>query len=591
MKDSAWYNKLWQTKMQELPLEGDEHAAWQKMQGLLDQHMPVSSPVVVPKPATKLWVKLLYVLVAIITAAIIYYAASYMLADHHEKTNKAVGKHALINADSAANNSYSAKEGSTDDKPTSNAGNGAKNSAAATNNDEKRGYVNSSGITSTPSATINGKLAAGTVNKINIKPNGNNNSSVASKISSGNNIPAANHPATNGTNIYRRADIKHNSNNTSATNKVSSGNNNSSGIDNVMAYGTNIHSNKTTGHLTAGGGRSVLTNSRSGLSVSQKQGIKDHTTHSPHLNQTSKNVITSQNNQQLLADQTASAQTNLTPRGNGIITNGATIKDVAQNLKTTPGTGNKTDSSTATKNTATKPTADTNAKNQPDKSTTKNKTTSAKKPGNSKFELDVKLGANTNTGSSINPFLGVSANYNFHKKWGVSIGVNAPYTRIITGSYSKSNLTYVTVGDSNKQITHNSGKLTISSSRKIQYVDIPMLATYKVSDKLTITAGPVISIPIKANACKNTLGALSSSADTTTLKEVTPYVTSTTINSKVNFSFSAGARYNVKRFYFDAGYLQGVSPYTVSSSLGSGKIYYHTIQIGIGYQLFKSKSK
>jgi len=131
----------------------------------------------------------------------------------------------------------------------------------------------------------------------------------------------------------------------------------------------------------------------------------------------------------------------------------------------------------------------------------------------------------------------------------------------------------------------------ISSSRKIQYVDIPVLATYKISDKFTVTAGPVISIPIKANASKNTLGTLSSSADTTTVKEVTPYVTSTTINSKINFSLSAGARYTVKRFYFDAGYIQGISPYTISSSLGSGKIYYHTIQVGIGYQLFKSKSK
>ncbi len=578
--------------MQELPLEGDEHAAWQKMQGLLDQNMPVSSPVIItPKPGTLLWVKLLYIIAAIITAMVIYYAASHVLVNHHEKTNKTGSKHMLINADSAANNSYSAKEGTTDEKPTSNVGNGAKNSTDNNKNDEKKSEANSSTSTNKPSAAINGKAVG--INKINIKPNGNNNSSAASKTSSGNNIPVVNHSATNGTNIYRRADIKHNSNNTSATNKVSSGNNNSSGTDHVMARGTNAHSNKITGHLTGGGRRSMVANSRSSLAVShsQKQGIKNHTSHSPYSNQTGKYGTPSKTNQQLLADQTASAQTNLTPAGNGVITNGTAIKDVARNPKTTPGAGNKTDSTTATKNIAAKPIADTKAKNQPDKSGTKSKTTSTKKPGNSKFELGIKLGANTNTGSTINPFLGISANYNFHKKWGISIGVNAPYTRTITGSYSKSNLSYVTVGDSNKQITHNSGKLMISSSRKIKYVDIPVLATYKISNKFTVTAGPVISIPIKANASKNTLGTLSSSADTTTLKEVTPYVTSTTINSKVNFSLSVGARYNVKRFYFDAGYLQGISPYTISSSLGSGKIYYHTIQIGIGYQLFKSKSK
>ena len=51
MKDSVWYNKLWQNKMLELPLEGDESAAWQKMQALLDGHLPVESPVAISKPA------------------------------------------------------------------------------------------------------------------------------------------------------------------------------------------------------------------------------------------------------------------------------------------------------------------------------------------------------------------------------------------------------------------------------------------------------------------------------------------------------------------------------------------------------------
>ena len=44
MKDKAWYNKLWQDKMLELPEKGDADAAWQKMQGLLDNNMPVNPP-------------------------------------------------------------------------------------------------------------------------------------------------------------------------------------------------------------------------------------------------------------------------------------------------------------------------------------------------------------------------------------------------------------------------------------------------------------------------------------------------------------------------------------------------------------------
>lgn len=583
--------------MQELPLEGDEHAAWQKMQGLLDQNMPVSSPVITPKSAISLRVKLLYIIAAIVTAVLIYYAASHVFAGHHEKTNKPAGKHALINSDSATNNNYRAKESSlTNDKSRANTDDELKNGVVTGKSDEKTGRPNSSGITGRSSATPNAKLADVTVNKTDAKHAGNNSSSATNKTSSGNNTPVVNHSSISGTNASSRSDIKHTSYNPLAINKTPSGSNRIAGTGDVATNGngTNTQSNKLNGHLITEGRHSVLINPHSGLHAfhSQNQRAGNQTTHFPYSNQTGKYGPASKPNQQLLAGQSASTQNNLTPSGNGATTsNNTAIKDATPNTKPAVSPGSKTDSTNAAKTTTAKQTADTKAKNQADKSTIKNKTTTPKKTGNSKFELDVKLGANTNSGSNLNPFLGISANYNFHKKWGVSIGVNAPYTRIISGSYSKSNLNYVTVGDSNKQITHNSGKLIINSSRKIKYVVIPVLAAYKVSDKFTVTAGPVISIPIKANTSKNTLGALSSSADTTTVKEVTPYVTGTAINSNVNFSISAGVRYAVKRFYFDAGYLQGISPYTVSSSLGSGKIYYHTIQIGIGYQLFKSKSK
>jgi len=589
MKDSAWYNKLWQTKMQELPLEGDEHTMWQNMQSLLDENMPVSNPVVTPKPATSLWVKLIYIMAVIITAAVVYYAASHLLASHHEKTNRPAGKHALMNRDST-NSKYSAKVRSNDDKLKADADNNAGNNEAADKNNDKKTATASSGITGASSAMLNSKLTAGAVNKGDIKHAGNNPSGTKITLpANNNNAPVAPHSAMTGNHPYTSHDTKHNNNAPSSRSKTTSANNHLSGTGYTAVNGT-AHHNKLSGHSTSGGRHSVPTNPHPGFYAynSQNQRTGNRTNHSSYLNSTGKNRHLSKTDQHPLAGQTTSEQTNVNPVDNGGTTNDTAIKDASQSIKLT---ANKTDSTITAKNTDAKQTSDTKNKNQTDKSAAKSKSTASKKFGNSKFVLDVKLGANTNTGSTINPFLGISANYNFNKKWGVAVGVNAPYTRIIAGSYSKTNLTYVTVGDSNKQITHNSGKLMISSSRKIKYVDIPVLATYKVSDRFTVTAGPVISIPIKANASKNTLGALSSSADTTTLKEVTSYVTGTSINSKVNFSISAGARYTMKRFYFDAGYLQGISPYTVSSSLGSGKIYYHTVQIGIGYQLFKSKSK
>jgi hypothetical protein len=588
MRDSAWYNKLWQTKMQELPLEGDEHAMWQNMQGLLDENMPVSSPVVPPKPAASLLKRLLYVAAAIITAAVIYYAVSHILADRHEKTNKPDGKHALINTDSATNSSHSTIARLNDEKLKTNADNKAANNRAV----DKKNEAASSGITDVSPATPTSKSTVGVANKGDAKHIGNNSSGTKmTLLVPNNNVPAATHSALTGNHPYASHDTKLNSNTSSSINKTTSVNNHTSGAKYTAVNNTNAHNNKLSGHSTPGNRHSILTNSVSHTSQLQSQRTGYHANHSPNSSPPNKTDIQTNNDQRLLARQTTSAQNNINLIGNGGTTNGSNTNNTAQNTNPAVNSTSKADSTSTAKNNAAKQTADAKDKNQPDKSATKNKSTASKKLDNSKFVLDVKLGANTNTGSSINPFLGISANYNFSKKWGVAVGINAPYTRTIAGSYSKSNLTYVTVGDSNKQITHNSGKIMISSTRKIKYVDIPVLATYKVSDRFTVTAGPVISIPIKANASKNTLGALSSSADTTTLKEVTSYVNSTTINSKINFSVSAGAGYTMKRFYFDAGYLQGISPYTVSSGLGSGKIYYHTVQIGIGYQLFKSKSK
>ncbi len=531
--------------MQELPLQGDEHDAWQKMQGLLDQHMPVNSPVIAPKAGASVWVKLMYVLAAIIGAAILYYAATRILAHHPEKTNKSTGKHTRIVIDSAINKSTLNTTGS----PTDNAA-----------------YISRGNTSSNAS-------------KPNAKQNVLNSSVKTGKSLSANNSNV-NGAATN----VNNADVKRTTSNAAISNAKSSGENN------IAAGGRNTHRNRIANHLATQGNSGALTTPRAGLHNLrlQREVSQHHSANQVHSKVVKENNDTSKNDQQLLADQNSTKTNGIVSSNTGNVITRAGTNGVTQNVNPT-NSSVKTDNPTAAKSAAAKQVADVKVKNQSNKSGTKSKASVAQKTANSKFTVDVKLGANTNKGSNLNPFLGVVGSYHLHNKWGISIGANILSTRIISGSYGKGNLNYITIGDSSKKITHNSGQLTINSTRKISYVDIPVLVTYKVSNKFTIKAGPVISIPIKTEANKNTLGPLSSSADTTTLRTVTPYVNSTTISSKVNFSFSAGAQYNVKRFYFDATYLQGLSPYTIGSGLGSGKIYYRTIQIGIGYHLFKSK--
>ena len=45
MKNSAWYQKLWRKKLDELPLEQDARSRWSDMKKLLDEHMPETGTV------------------------------------------------------------------------------------------------------------------------------------------------------------------------------------------------------------------------------------------------------------------------------------------------------------------------------------------------------------------------------------------------------------------------------------------------------------------------------------------------------------------------------------------------------------------
>jgi len=509
MKSSAWYNKLWQARMQELPILGDENAAWQKMQGLLDQEMPVTPPGSdASSPAKPWWMGPTFALIVIIIA-LLYYAGGHLL--HHKKHNiKTVKPTAFKNVNSAGNNNLTANnlQGS------------------------KQTYTN-----------LN-KSLTGLDNKAGQKTAKDNNTSTAN-VSSGFNSSVNN---AVGLNQYNK--------NHHSPNKKHSG-----------ALAVNIGSSS----------QSVFYKNRNLKSTPSQFATTNNGSNTPASNN-------------YLADEKKSSST---------VTKNNKIHSAQKN---TSAKSLNTDSSDSLlskpENSVTKQTAS-NGKTKSSKTAVK--TTSPNKNSSSKFQLGLKIGVNTNgsfTSSSQNigklpadAFLGISGSYSIGPKFGLEAGINVLSPKVISGNYSNSNINYTTLNDSNKQVVHNTGKLTIHGSEKVYNVEIPLLATYKASNLITIQAGPVIGIPVKHNAIKTTLTSISITADTTAAAELKPYLNSTKINNNLNISLSGGVRINLNNFYFDAGYLQGVSPYTINSGLGSGKSYYHTFQFGIGYKLFKSKGK
>lgn len=509
MKSSAWYNKLWQTKMQELPVQGDEHAAWQKMLGLLDQEMPVTpSGGGTSTPAKPWWVGLTFALIVLIIA-LLYYAGGPLL--HHKKYNIKTVKREVFKNKSNNSNTNSAADNLQNNKQTHN--NNLKSSAT----------------------TVNNKAGNKTVK-----------------------------------------------NNTSSTSNASSGFNSSVGNAN------NIHLHNKD-HHSPGKKHSVLSTATIGpkSAYAKSQYSKNNLNQLAAANNRSNGSMSNQ----YLADSKASSNK---VNGNNTVTDSAQKNNTTASVKS----DNTSVIPLKTSDTDTKQTAKPNTgETKSSKNFVKN--SSGSKTSSSKFQLGLKIGVNTNgsfTPSSqnigklpIDAFLGISGSYAINSKFGVQVGINVLSPKVISAGYSNNNIKYTTLNDSNKQVVHNTGKLTIHGSEKVYNIDIPVLATYKASNLITIQAGPVIGIPVKHNAIKTTLSSISSTADTTAAAELKPYLNSTKINNNLNLSLSGGVRLNLNKFYIDAGYLQGISPYTISSGLGSNKVYYHTFQFGIGYRLFKSK--
>jgi hypothetical protein len=540
MKDSAWDNKLWQNKMQELPLKGDVNAAWLNMQTLLDENMPAGQSVAGKNAGRILKNSVISVISVIIIATLLYSTVKLISGGHHPKNNNE--KHKTIQRDS--------------------------NSAAS----ETPGKNNL-----TPGK---GNLTGSTANLTDSAGAKNHNSSTGIKPD--------------------RLDSK----DFTAAGARGSTPGNKSG-KNFAAK-----TNSSTALITPGGNTSPLT-----MPKRKNSGHRGHVQSSLHKRMASStksnianNLSQGSNNTQLLpgsqqnlaVDSVTSKQT-----GNNTIAGSNSIKSAADSV-TSLLTGNlnaKTKSvvspvvqpdSTAKKSNA--------AKTAPPQKTNKVKPKPAA-TSNSKFELAIKIGANSNGSftaknqnsnfygsSKPDVFAGVSAAYYINPKISLGIGINILSPKIISGSSSFTNYSYVTVNDTGKKTTHLIGKATVNSTRKLYSVDIPVIARYRLNNFISFNAGPVISLPVKQLPVKNSLSNLSAPVDSTGSVYLKNYVNSAAINNKLNFSLSGGVRVNVNRFFIDGAYMQNITPYTITTSFGSGKIYYHTFQFGVGFLLFKPKN-
>ena len=187
--------------------------------------------------------------------------------------------------------------------------------------------------------------------------------------------------------------------------------------------------------------------------------------------------------------------------------------------------------------------------------------------------------ANFYGSSPVDLYFGLFASYKLNNTWAINPQIRLFNPQSITTTYSHANQSKVDSGQN----------LTITASRKVYSLSIPVYAVYNINNNFSFKAGPVINFPIKQINTNSLFQPSSIKADSTYYTNITGILNKTEYDQKLNFGISAGASIKYKRFIFEAAYLKSLSGYGVTSGLGSYKSYNGTFQFTIGFQLDKVK--
>jgi hypothetical protein len=538
MKNSLKYLKLWQKKRSGLPVDDDQQKDWLEMHGLLDQHMPVSTPLPDDKPSRSKGFKLLSVLFVSLSAAAMSYVVSHVveLRKHHKQSFSYHQKHKTGLIDSITNTRDSiANARNTSDSLTANGISiQSKDSLAAlqpvTAQNAKLvtpGFNEKS--TSTPSpGTIAGKAAA---------------------LDKKNNLLS-----TSSQNKKRQAPINSNSN--KLVRASATGNKSNAG--NLHGYGKSGH---TQGAIT------------------------HHSLFQPgDLNRPSnQNGV---NDKQYLSAKADSSNMQY-----------PSLFSPAPNLSFNTGTNNFQVfaapglSFTSIQKQASNKSKD-NKKTNRNEKTAKSKNQSIKNSTPLNLDWGILTGVNTSGsftpkgqnsnfyGSSpVDTFFGLFANYNLNDKWAVGSQIRLFNPQTISTTYTHANGSKIDSAQS----------LKITSSRKLYSVSIPIRVMYKVNNNISFVGGPVINIPVKQHNANTTLQPAAIKSDSTYYAKVDSVLNGTQYLQKLNVGLSAGVNIQFKRLSFEAVYLKSLSGYQVTSGYGAYRSYNGTLQFTIGFRLNKLK--
>ncbi|GAB3934596.1 outer membrane beta-barrel protein [Mucilaginibacter myungsuensis] len=572
MKNSLKYSKLWQQKRDELKIDANPDMDWSGMQGLLDQHMPVTtqsgptdggssagSSASSGASAGASGLAKLGGIIGLSTAvvAVTVYVASHFIGSTSDKKSKdsltrsAIEQKALMDSTKILTDTLS------------------ENYQALTDSAEMTADVDS--------IVTNGHTAANYNNNAENSANSKDPTSIvpannAASSTSKNNTISKN-TASRTVSVSRSGAVVN-----SSGRKLAASVNNKSGI-----------SKNGSGYVPNRSGRSQGRNDRSGRGAQGNNGGRNNSRmpaggdrsskeRSPdgRVNNIDDKANTSYSSVRNDANEIATANDWYERTMQALSVN--KFADAQHTIKS-PGMGGWSPLTGNIRNIALQ-----NKINQ-----TKNQT--AGEPSN--FEWGILAGINTNSSFSrrlidtngntslqIDFYAGLYGTYYFKPKWGIGAQLWLYNPQKISGGYDHANGSKV-----------DSGQLIrVTDSRKDYFVTLPIQAIYKVNDNLSVKLGPVLKFPISQTSGVTSLIPATISRDTAYFRNTMAQLNGTRLDQKMSVGISGGLQYQYGRFNIQANYLKNLSGYSVTSGYGNYKMTDPgSLHITVGVRLNRAK--
>ncbi|MEJ2882613.1 hypothetical protein [Pedobacter sp. GR22-6] len=196
--------------------------------------------------------------------------------------------------------------------------------------------------------------------------------------------------------------------------------------------------------------------------------------------------------------------------------------------------------------------------------------------GDTSLSYSISAGLNVSR-AKIGLFFAPAVHYSLSERFALSSGLRLNTGRLWTGGYMASNYN---VGDSLKRKT-----IPIEDERELNVLDIPLLLEYRITHKISFKAGPVLGIQLKQGGRGSKLGAVSNPADTLMNgKNILTALAASKLSGGMTLGYQAGFVLRFGRFNLETTYLQNLSPYRISSELGSYRKKYKNLQLGLGFR-------